>query len=194
MRIAVCYTELDPRTEELARKHLPGAEFVPTPVGDHNAYWRETRARWDGTQDLVTIEQDIGVHASVYPEFASCGYLWCSFGYRLGYDVDSILYLGNGCRRISAELQRMVTADMIEAANVLPCEHCDPLCWRHLDAVVASTFHNHGLRVHQHWPPVTHYHYENFAGEPEPRVLYPSGVEYWHVHSSDGVQAHHAVP
>lgn len=169
---------------DLLALHAPEAEHIWTGPDDYG-YWRALAREWDNPEDdLVVIEQDVGIHGSVIPEFTSCPEPWCAFGFPVG----GITYRGLGCTRFSAELRRKVTVQDI----MCPMPHCDKsqcdgaycmspspgggachnrhkgcfacgaFCFRHLDGPICDA-----LRIvagleepHHHDPPVRHLHYE----------------------------------
>ena len=90
-------------------EHAEGAEEVWTGGGVYD-YWHAMAIRW-GQDDLVTIEQDNGIHESVIPQFEACPEPWCSFGYQIG---GYICTEGNGCRKLSLEAQEAVTFEHLE--------------------------------------------------------------------------------
>jgi hypothetical protein len=165
------YAKMWPEARDLVLEHAPDAEFVWTGASDYH-YWQETLARW-GQDDLVTIEQDVGIHSGVIPEFSECPEPWCTFGYQIG---SAICYTGNGCRKISLEAQQAVTIQHLEYPPPEPawkwavphptrsrgimdigdCPECAALCWRHLDTRIATALERAGFPYHVHTPNVRH--------------------------------------
>jgi hypothetical protein len=171
VRYLVAYADLDARTAARARALLPPWEtqFARTPAADPQAYWRELMARWDGSDGLVTIEQDIGVHDRVAFQFSDCAEPWCSFGYWLcDLAPFTIMFSGGGCRKVSAGAQRAVPRAVLEAGNAARssgmCALCRPVCWGHTDAVIAEGLRAAGFEVHRHWPQVAHFGCESTIG------------------------------
>jgi hypothetical protein len=142
-----------PEARRLLAEHAPHAESVWT-GGNSYAYWHATLLRW-GTDDLVTIEQDNGIHEEVIPQFEACPELWCSFGYAIG---TSTCYTGGGCRKLSLELQRQVPVERLEypVPDVGECPECAALCWRHLDTRITETLLRGGYAPHKHYPDIRH--------------------------------------
>jgi hypothetical protein len=99
------------------------------------------------------VEHDIGVHADVLPQFTACPELWCGFVYELpGGVVDAAL----GCTRFRAELlhaERDLLTVVTGKADDLPAGH-----WAHLDAHLRTVLTSRGYTLHQHEPPVAHFH------------------------------------
>jgi hypothetical protein len=121
---------------------------------DDYHYWRETTARW-GTDDLVTIEQDNGIHGGVIPAFTGCPEPWCCFGYEIG---GYICTTGGGCRKLSYAVQQQVTVhDLLGlVGDVGECAECAALCWRHMDTRITEALRRAGYEVHVHQPDIRH--------------------------------------
>jgi hypothetical protein len=153
--VIICYfwSAEWPEARRLLAEHAPDAESVWT-GGDDYHYWRETAARW-GHDDLVTIEQDNGIHAGVIPGFEACPEPWCSFGYEIG---GSLCVLGGGCRKLSLDLQKQVSlADILyPVRDIGECPDCAALCWRHMDTRISAALQRAGCTVHVHEPPIRH--------------------------------------
>jgi len=170
--VRVCYFfSADwPEARDLLHQHAPGAEEIWTGNSVYD-YWHAMALRW-GEDDLVTIEQDNGIHEEVIPQFQDCKEPWCSFGYQIG---SYICTEGNGCRKISLEAQKTVTFAHLEYPPPLPawepvipptrsrgiadigeCADCAALCWRHLDTRIAGALKRAGYTVHVHTPNVRH--------------------------------------
>lgn len=158
-RIACFYVTLHPAA---AASHPAGTELVPVSPADEHAYWRGLRARWDGTGDLLVLEQDIEIHAGVTAQLADCPSPWCTFPYlphswgnpRLDVtgNADRAAAAGAlcrslGCARFTAALQRAVP---------LPA---GPVPWQHCDAVIAGTLAAAGIPACLHEPWVTNHHW-----------------------------------
>ncbi len=152
-----------PEARDLLHEHAPDAEEIWTGDSVYD-YWHAMAMRW-GQDDLVTIEQDIGIHGNVIPTFKGCPEPWCSFGYQVG---SYICTEGNGCRKISLEAQRVVTFEDLQYPVLHPgdprngvqdiggCPDCAALCWRHLDTRIAGALRRAGYTVHVHTPNVRH--------------------------------------
>lgn len=158
MRIACFYTDLRPA----CRAALPpGAELVWTGADDGH-YWRELMARWDGTDDLVTIEHDVEIHDQVIPQFAACDSLWCLFPYPYGdYAPGAICTGALGCTKFSAQCQRQFPdiaqrAADFALANGLPPE---PV-WDACDSYIRRALVVAGVQECRHYPLVTHHKLE----------------------------------
>ena len=153
MKVCYFFSADWPEARDLLHKHAPGAEEVWT-GDDPYDYWHAMAMRW-GQDDLVTIEQDNGIHAEVIPQFEACPEPWCSFGYQIG---SYICTEGNGCRKLSLDAQRAVTFQDLEGfvADIGGCPDCAALCWRHLDTRIANALKRVGYKVHVHTPNVRH--------------------------------------
>jgi hypothetical protein len=156
MRILCCYTYLHPRTEWSLYHYAPKAEMVGV-VWDGFRYAREIAARWDGTEDLVTVEHDIEIHEDVIAQFSRCREPWCTFPYLImpGRLLDD----GLGCARFTADAQRAVPFSELDAIPA-SCGRCEgkPGCWAHLDTRIAQAMAAHGVKVHVHGPPGVIHH------------------------------------
>jgi hypothetical protein len=117
-------------------------------------YWQETISRW-GKDDLVTIEQDNGIHEEVIPQFRDCTEPWCAFGYQVG---SYICLKGGGCRKLSLEAQQIVPVDALRypVPDIGECPECAVLCWRHMDSRISAALEIAGLSVHEHTPQIRH--------------------------------------
>lgn len=170
MRVLCCYTSLHPASRASLAAHAPGAELADV-SGDPFGYWREISARWDGSQDLITVEHDIEIHAGVLDGFSACPEPWCVYPYPVF--GDRWLDFGLGCTRFAVAAQQAAGVAAIEA---MPgeCELCGgaPGCWRHADCRIALAMHAAGIRRHVHWPAVTHL-----------GVQVPEGELRWHRHA-----------
>src|SRR6478609_8684585 len=165
MRILLCHTADGLRPETLQALDDAGIapEFVDVD-GDDFGYWRAIRDRWDGTGDLLVVEQDIAVHGDVLPQLEACPGDWCVFGYPI-FNSAQRLTQGLGCTRFSAALQAKVPAGEFEADGRLRNGHDDGIPWNFLDIIIAGRLRlGHGLAPHVHQPDVTHLH--DYSGIP----------------------------
>jgi hypothetical protein len=153
LKVYYFYSADWPEACDLVIRHAPMAEHVWT-GGHPYEYWQATTFRW-GQDDLVTIEQDIGIHAEVIPQFENCPEPWCAFGYQIG---TSLCYTGGGCRKLSLEAQQQVPlpALMYPVRDIGECPVCAALCWRHMDTRITAALEDAGFRVHVHEPQVRH--------------------------------------
>jgi hypothetical protein len=142
---------------------------VVSVAGNPFGYWREIAARWNGTEDLVTVEHDIEVHSRVLPSFDACPNLWCVYPYEI-MERGRWLDFGLGCTRFRAAAQRAVTA---EAISSMPgeCSRCGgaPGCWAHLDCKIYWAMTAAGISRCVHWPAVIH-HSPRLTGPPVPAM------------------------
>ncbi len=131
--------------------YAPDAERVDT-SGPQQTYWREICKRWNGTDDLVIIEQDNEITAEVLPSFAACDKDWCTYSYQ-GLFQDATLTRSLGCVKFSAALQRRFPSETIAGPNMV---------WHLIDFRFGMLFHDlHGLESHVHGS-IRHFHdYKN---------------------------------
>lgn len=166
-RVLCCYTPRQPRDDgryhlhssqpdglASVRLHAPQAELVDV-TGDEYAYWREIRARWQGTEDLIVIEHDIQVGPGTVASLEGCDRAWCCFA----YDIFGCKRLDTalGCTRFSAALQRTVSLSKVEDL-FSGCASCQGRgCWWHLDNYLATVLLRDGFSPHVHGD-VAHLH------------------------------------
>ena len=153
MKICYFFSADWPEARDLLHEHAPGAEEIWTGGGPYD-YWHATLLRW-GLDDLVTIEQDNGIHEEVIPQFEACTEPWCAFGYQIG---SYTCYTGGGCRKLSLEAQRLVPASALQypVRDIGECPECAVLCWRHMDTRITAALEDAGLGVHIHKPDIRH--------------------------------------
>lgn len=134
------------------QKHIPQAEHVDTSASSY-AYWDELEKRWDGSSDLLTLEQHIVVHDQVMPQLEACQSDWCVFPF--GGQVH-----GLGCTRFSAVLQQRVPAREIRSRARRKCPHCGSLHFAFVDGPILDALRDVGgytdLNPCVHYPPVDH--------------------------------------
>ena len=135
-----------PKALEALERFAPDTERVDT-TGPENTYWLEICKRWDGSDDLVFIEQDNEITAEVLPSFAECEQDWCTFSYVGLY--NNMLERSLGCTKFSAALQRRFPHEMIAGPG---------MAWHLIDLRIGKLFTDlHGLQCHIHGS-VNHYH------------------------------------
>ena len=123
---------------------------------DPFGYWREIKARWDGREDLVVVEQDVEIHDTVLKEFTECTEPWCCFPYKIF--AQKYCSVGLGCTRFSAQLQQEVSLDIL-SERFNKCEFCEGKgCWWHLDGPILQHLQSKGYSQHVHSPEVIHHH------------------------------------
>jgi hypothetical protein len=147
LRVLCCYAygRLHPETVRALGKYAPQAELVDV-SGDQANYWNEIRDRWDGTEDLVIIEQDNEITAGTLPSFEACDQDWCTFAYG---GIYGQLQGSLGCTRFSAAFQRRFPHETIAG---------DGLVWHLIDLRMGKLFCDlHKLKPHIHGT-VTHHH------------------------------------
>jgi hypothetical protein len=128
---------------------MPHAEHVDTSASSY-AYWDELEKRWDGSADLLVMEQHIVVHDQVLSQLEACPGDWCVFpfgGQRHGL----------GCTRFSAALQQQVPAAAIRARARRKCPHCGAPHFAFIDGPILDALRAAGFEepcIHE--PPVDH--------------------------------------
>jgi len=135
---------------ESVLKYFPEAEHVSTQPSAY-AYWDEIEKRWDGSADLLFMEEHIIFHEQVRPQLEACPSDWCVFP--VGGQMT-----GLSCTRFTAKLQRDVTAQMIRAKARRKCPHCGAPHFNFIDGPIMDAMREAGY-PHQpclHSPPVEH--------------------------------------
>lgn len=153
VRVVVPFTKLHPVTARRLNRYAPGHERVRLDPGDDEAYWRVLADAWAGTNDLVVVEHDIGIHGQVLPGFAACWQPWCGHAYRLHRETRMCL----GCTRFTAELQG-AEPDLLEVVGKDTSGEAPPKVWWRLDVRLQAELERRGYRQHEHLPQVAHYH------------------------------------
>jgi hypothetical protein len=154
MRILCCpANNYRQETADSLSRYAPNAEIVNV-VGDQNNYWTAIRERWNASDDLLVIEQDIAFTAIELEEIDSCPEPWCVFGYLHYRDKpESYLERGLGFTRFRKELMAKVPV------NEIPCTKTGSIIWWHVDSRIYHTSWRYGYRPHNHGT-VEHFHYE----------------------------------
>ena len=114
-----------------------------------HGYWRAISERWDGSTDLVTIEQDIEINGSVLPSFAACAGAWCVFAYPIFRDPPERCTDGLGCARFTPAAQQAIRLADIRRRD-----------WQHLDGEIARALTDAELVRHVHGDVAHHHAYE----------------------------------
>jgi hypothetical protein len=166
MRILCAYTPKKMQMETFGALVKYGAansvrvDFVDV-SGSRTAYWHAIRERWNGEEDLVTVEQDNVITDLTIPSFLRCDRDWCSYKY---YGPEWLpehmqeMTRCLGCTRFSAALQRKIPSETIAG---------DYMVWYLIDERLSRLLGMHGFRVHGHGE-VKHLHdYANDATEAE---------------------------
>lgn len=151
--ILLPYTRLHPAAARLANRYAPGHERVRLDPDDGTAYWRLLADAWPLPGDLVVIEHDIGISASVIPGFASCREPWCGHPYAIGQQLLVCL----GCTRFTAEL-KAAEPDLLETVGRDGTGGLPARVWQRLDVRILDELRRRGYCQHRHEPPVRHYH------------------------------------
>ena len=138
------------------------AEIVLTSPDDDLSYWRPLAARWDGSADLVVIEQDIEIHQQAVPQLEACPSPWCTFPHLAhSWGNPRLDITGNAgraaaagalceslaCTKFSAGLQRAVPLPII------------PVHYSVCDGVIAGALKNAGFTPCLHEPWVVNHHW-----------------------------------
>jgi hypothetical protein len=185
MRTVYFWYTIWPAADQALRQHAPG--WTATWTGpDTGGYWREFSRRWDGSDDLLCVEQDVVIHDQVIPQLLACPQPWCTFGWVSSNGNASTRWLG--CTRFSAQLQRELPLDQLRCPAIHPpserckgifcdigtripvgscysrhheCNDCGSWCHAHMDSIFPAIMMHLGTSSpHIHTPPVRHLHYE----------------------------------
>jgi hypothetical protein len=160
MHIICCYSSgLHPVAAKALAAYAPTAVLVET--SGLYGYGEAIASRWDGTDDLVVIEQDKEITANVIPEFENCSHDWCSFSYNVYPEpYQRKIDIGLGCVKYSAHVQNMVAPSefLHKDFDWTPCPDCGGKgCWRYLDSRIAFALFHKGFKVHVHGH-IEHHH------------------------------------
>lgn len=161
--VLVPYTRLHPAAARLLNRHAPGHRREKIDPADYEAYWRLLAHWWREPGDLVVVEHDIGLHAGVLPGFETCVRSWCAHPYRLHRETRACL----GATRFTAAL-KYVQPDLLDAVGADTCGEAPAKVWWRLDVRIEAELQRRGYRVHEHQPPVAHYHRYPAAGARPP--------------------------
>ena len=137
--------------------HCPVAPMFVDVSGDETMYFELLAGLWDGSDDLVLIEQDIIVHADVFPQFERCLWPWCVFPY---YKGPQLLTRSFGCAKFSKRIQQDFpdlfdrVAEHGTGARVE--DGMAPKVWFRLDARTAHELEAEDIFAHAHEPHVGH--------------------------------------
>jgi hypothetical protein len=166
VRILACFVrgQQSPSAYRSLLRYAPIGSLELVDVGnDVSSYWHAIRDRWNGEDDLVTIEQDNIITGEVIPSFQECEKKWCSFSYLgppgMSFDDSGqgrVLKKSLGCTRFSAELQREIPASMISDS--------DYFVWHLLDLRISRLLELHNHEPHCHGE-IKHAH--NYDYDPE---------------------------
>jgi len=149
MRVLFCYANggIHPAAQRALDLYAPDAIKRDTSGAQHT-YWRTICEYWDGTEDLVLIEQDNEITAEVLPTFAGCEHDWCTFQYK-GLFPGAMLQQSLGCTKFSKEFQLRFPHEMIAGPDMV---------WHLIDLRFGVLFHDlHGLDCHVHGT-INHHH------------------------------------
>jgi hypothetical protein len=164
MIVLCCYTAIKLATLDALEKYSFDNVHYVCVEDDPFGYWREIKARWNGKEDLVVVEQDVEIHDTVLTDFMECKEPWCCFSYQIfGQRNCSV---GLGCTKFSAQLQQEISLDVL-TERFARCEFCEGKgCWWHLDGPILQLLQSKGYNQHIHQPEVTHHHdYEADTGD-----------------------------
>lgn len=134
-----------------------GYELVEHSREDDSAYpWLFTRW-WERGESFAIVEQDMYLHAGVFPAWETCGHRACGFPYTIGATGELFPWLG--CTQFSAQLIAE-HPDLAWRANHYRTPGWPAWHWKILDLRVKQELALHGLRIEAHLPAITHLHYE----------------------------------
>lgn len=150
--IVLPYTRLHPTTARLANRHAPGHTRVRIDPADDEAYWRLLARLWREPDDLLVVEQDIGLKAGIVESLTACREPWCGAPYPIGEQLLVCL----GCTRFTAEL-KTAEPDLLDAVGEDGTGGLPARVWQRLDVRILDHLHARGYKQHEH-EPVAHYH------------------------------------
>jgi hypothetical protein len=146
---------LDPRTEAALKKYAPQAglevEWVNT-IGSQQIYADEMEKRWNGTEDLIIVEQDKEIFADTLPSLLNCGEPWCGYTFWQNPEPHTSLVIGGfGATRFSAEVQTWFPVSAFRGDNQVNIDRrfYDYLIRNH---AVGCCLHGHVVHHHVYEP------------------------------------------
>lgn len=153
MRILAPYCTLNTRVVRALEWYADDVEFVYT-GRSRTAYWEAIAERWQGSEDLMIVEQDIEINEEVVAEFVNCPEPWCVYWYTgppcLNAHSGVKLKESLGCTKFSAGLQ-----------YALPHEKISPFpeqqSWDIIDGRITKMAMFSGFTPHIHGQ-VRHFH------------------------------------
>lgn len=151
--ILVPHTRLHPTTARLLNRYAPGHVRVRLDPGDPYGYWRLLASLWREPEDLLIVEQDVGIRAGTVESLARCGEPWCGHPYPIGAQLLVCL----GCTRFTADL-KAAEPDLLDAVGEDDSGGMPARDWRYLDVKILTHLRGRGYTQHRHEPPVAHYH------------------------------------
>lgn len=146
---------LDPRVKAALERWAPEAgletEWVDT-SSNLQIYADEMEKRWDGTEDLIIVEQDKEVHGECFPSLLNCSQLWCGYTFWLNPVPHTALCVGGfGVTKFSAEVQRKVPVSAFRGDGQIAI---DRRFYDYLMENYGAGCHLHGHVIHHHtYPP-----------------------------------------
>jgi len=154
--------QVHPRTADAIARYAPETVYLENTGLD--GYDENISAYWDGSDDLVVIEQDKEITDEVLPAFRRCNQDWCSFAYRnFPEPYRKRVYTGLGCSFYSATIQRLVPPSEFTGPDPAwhpECKLCDGKgCWRTLDTRIAVSLVKRGIVTHVHGEIAHHHEY-----------------------------------
>lgn len=151
---------LDPRAKRALERFAPAAgleiEWINT-APDRQIYADEMEKRWNGTEDLIIVEQDKEIFADTLPSLMSCDKPWCGYTYWQNPEPHTHLVLGGfGATKFSAEVQNWFPVSAFRGKDQVNIDR------RFYDYLLEN--YGTGCCLHGH---VVHHH----IYEPRPKVV-----------------------
>jgi hypothetical protein len=151
-----------PKCLKAAKANAPMVKVINTGETIFS-YWETISFHWQGTDDLLLIEQDIELPDGAIESFENCPEPWCSYRYSAPGVFDWGLSESLGCTRFRKEAQLAVSAAEIAGSTLtLWPGHAVPstvgkIIWNRIDWRISTHLKANGFRVHVHGD-ARHYH------------------------------------
>jgi hypothetical protein len=144
-------TGLDPRVKTALEKYAPQAglevEWIDT-APDLQIYADEMEKRWNGTEDLIIVEQDKEIFPETLPSLMACSEPWCGFTFWISPVPHTTLVVGGfGAVKFSAEVQQWFPVSAFRGETQVGIDR------RFYDYLIEN--HRKGCHLHGH---VLHHH------------------------------------
>lgn len=145
---------LDPRVKAALARWAPSAGLEVEWVNTHDdlqVYADEMEKRWDGTEDLIIVEQDKEPHGECFPSMLACDAPWCGYTFWINPAPHTALVVGGfGVVKFSPWVQREIPVSEFRGVTQVGIDR------RFYDCLMKRGYgcHLHGHVLHHHvYPP-----------------------------------------
>jgi hypothetical protein len=147
-------SDLDPRVKAALEKYAPQVglevEWVDTKPS-RQIYADEMEKRWNGTEDLIIVEQDKEIFMDTLPSLLGCREPWCGYTFWQNPEPHTNLVIGGfGVTKFSAQVQTWFPVSAFRGKDQVGIDR------RFYDYLIK----NHRFGIHLHGSVVHHHVYE----------------------------------